>query len=201
MKDTYLTKKLIKNMKEKKERLRERIHFFSPLNRYITKILFSFLLTKKMLRLSLLSGKASPLYPSILSSSLYRSGSTVLPSIVPIVSSLPLLLSSSSGSFIVRHLTSSSVRMYSASSTIYSSSSTATTPPVQFNGGKTLDETLVRKIGERDSAMRTAYDTVPKIYPVHAQPDDPITGQITNPIDQHIAFRKRLLYRSKQRGW
>jgi hypothetical protein len=69
-----------------------------------------------------------------------------------------------------------------------------TQQPVQFTG-KELEETVVAKIGERDAAMRAAYDAMPKQYPAHAQPDD------SKPIDAHAAFRKRLLYRSKQRGW
>jgi len=92
---------------------------------------------------------------------------------------------------------SSSIALFSSSS----SNTTTTTPPVQFHGKNTLNENQIRKIGEVDTLMRQAYDNVPEQYPLHAQPDDPITGKIDQPIDKHIAFRKRLLYRSKQRGW
>ncbi len=68
--------------------------------------------------------------------------------------------------------------------------------PVQY-AGAALDEAAVRRVGERDAAMRAAYDRVPDAYPSHAQPDGPGDA----PIDAHAAFRKRLLYRSKQRGW
>ena len=34
-------------------------------------------------------------------------------------------------------------------------------------------------------------------FPAHAQPDDGSAA----PLDANAAFRKRLLYRSKQRGW
>jgi hypothetical protein len=65
---------------------------------------------------------------------------------------------------------------------------------VQINP-RTLSEEHVRLIGERDEALRRAYDAVPAQYPAHAQPAG------AAPVDQHAAFRKRLLYRSKQRGW
>jgi hypothetical protein len=73
--------------------------------------------------------------------------------------------------------------------------SSASTQPVQFTG-RALDEALIRKIGEKDAAMRAAYDRMPEAYPEHAQPDDG-----SKQLDAHAAFRKRLLYRSKQRGW
>jgi hypothetical protein len=63
--------------------------------------------------------------------------------------------------------------------------------------GRALDDEQVRKIGERDAAMRVAYDRVPTSFPAHAQPDDGSAA----PLDANAAFRKRLLYRSKQRGW
>lgn len=55
----------------------------------------------------------------------------------------------------------------------------------------------MRKIGERDTAMRAAHDSLPEAYPAQSQstlPGAPV-------LDQHAAYRKRLLYRSKQRGW
>lgn len=58
-----------------------------------------------------------------------------------------------------------------------------------------MTEELVRKIGEVDTAMRVAYDRIPEQFPAHAQPTDQA------PLDKQGVFRKRLLYRSKQRGW
>lgn len=43
--------------------------------------------------------------------------------------------------------------------------------------------------------MRVSYDAMPDEYPAHAQP----TGG--DPISSADGFRKRLIYRSKQRGW
>ncbi len=71
----------------------------------------------------------------------------------------------------------------------------ATTQPVQYTGGGVLDDVAVAKVGVADGALRAAYDAMPKSYPAHAQADEGA------PIDAHSAFRKRLLYRSKQRGW
>jgi succinate dehydrogenase flavin-adding protein (antitoxin of CptAB toxin-antitoxin module) len=71
----------------------------------------------------------------------------------------------------------------------------STTQPVQFTGSGMTPEVLTR-IGERDGAMRAAYDAMPAAFPEHAQPDSSAPA-----IDAHAAFRKRLLYRSKQRGW
>jgi succinate dehydrogenase assembly factor 2 len=56
------------------------------------------------------------------------------------------------------------------------------------------DEHL-RRIGEKDEAMRKAYDRVPDAFPETSQS----SGKQV--IDKDMAFRKRLLYRSKQRGW
>ncbi len=78
-------------------------------------------------------------------------------------------------------------------------STSATTEPVQFKGGASLTEEQIRKIGERDAAMRAAYDAMPSGYPEHARGE--VLQGLPNPDDPDAAFRKRLLYRSKQRGW
>lgn len=52
----------------------------------------------------------------------------------------------------------------------------------------------MRRLVEKDEAMRKAYDRVPDVFPEHSQ----ASGEV---IDKEAAFRKRLLYRSKQRGW
>jgi succinate dehydrogenase flavin-adding protein (antitoxin of CptAB toxin-antitoxin module) len=52
------------------------------------------------------------------------------------------------------------------------------------------------KVQRRDADLRATYDAVLDTYPAHAQPDD---GTAT--VDKYEAYKKRLLYRSKQRGW
>lgn len=54
----------------------------------------------------------------------------------------------------------------------------------------------VERLSRKDEEMRSAYDRVRETYPQHAQ-----AGQGVPSIDAAAAFRKRLLYRSKQRGW
>lgn len=74
--------------------------------------------------------------------------------------------------------------------------STATTQPVQYTGGAGAHtEDVSQKISTADGALRTKYDAMPRSYPAHSQP---VGGK---EIDSQQAFRKRLLYRSKQRGW
>ena len=70
--------------------------------------------------------------------------------------------------------------------------------PVQFTPRAMTDE-LIRKIGATDEALRAAYDAVPAAFPAHSQPGAGAGGQPA--VDHQAALRKRLLYRSKQRGW
>jgi hypothetical protein len=74
------------------------------------------------------------------------------------------------------------------------SDDTVVQPAVQYAADDL--ETAVRGlIADRDLALRAAYDRRPPAdYPAHAQ--DPASM-----VDATIAYRKRLLYRSKQRGW
>ena len=64
-------------------------------------------------------------------------------------------------------------------------SSSPTTQPTQFVPGKELSEERVRQLGERDLALRRAHDTL----------------AVTSAADASEAYRKRLIFRSKQRGW
>lgn len=48
----------------------------------------------------------------------------------------------------------------------------------------------------RDADMRANYEAVLSVYPDHAQPQD---GSAK--VDKIEAYKKRLIYRSKQRGW
>jgi hypothetical protein len=88
----------------------------------------------------------------------------------------------------------SSVRAMSSSSSPSDTSNNPFPGGVQFKP-REMTEELVRKIGETDAAMRAAYDRVPEKFPEHAQ------AKGETPLDQHSAFRKRLVYRAKQRGW
>ena len=49
-------------------------------------------------------------------------------------------------------------------------------------------------VKRRDADLRATYDAILDTYPAHAQPSDGHVGK-----DE--AYRKRLVYRSKQRGW
>jgi len=72
---------------------------------------------------------------------------------------------------------------------------------------------LLRRIGERDASLRQAYDAMPESYPAHSQPSLGISAaavassssssssSTSSFINASEGFRKRLLYRSKQRGW
>jgi succinate dehydrogenase assembly factor 2 len=83
--------------------------------------------------------------------------------------------------------------------------------PVQFTGGKEMTPELLRRIGERDASLRQAYDAMPESYPAHSQPSLGISAAAaassssssssSSFINASEGFRKRLLYRSKQRGW
>lgn len=74
------------------------------------------------------------------------------------------------------------------------SATDATTGPVQVSFDSVAVE-IAGNISKKDAELRTAYDEMPASYPAHAQPTD------AAPLDSAAAFRKRLLYRSKQRGW
>lgn len=69
-----------------------------------------------------------------------------------------------------------------------------TTQPVQINTEAMAADAAAR-IGSADEALRRAYDALPESYPQHALPTPDST------LDKTTAYRKRLLYRSKQRGW
>jgi len=70
----------------------------------------------------------------------------------------------------------------------------ATTGAVQVDKSTIAADAAIR-IDEKDAELRHAYDAMPASYPAHAQPTD------APALDTLAAFRKRLLYRSKQRGW
>lgn len=92
----------------------------------------------------------------------------------------------------LRTLSFSFVR--ASSGTAVGSASVATTGPVQVSFDSVAAE-IAGNITKKDTELRTAYDELPSSYPAHAQPTD------AAPLDASAAFRKRLLYRSKQRGW
>ncbi len=70
----------------------------------------------------------------------------------------------------------------------------STQRPVQYTPPVEMTEAHVSAISTKDSAMRAAYDSVRDNFPATSQADVGI-------IDRDAAVRKRLLYRSKQRGW
>ena len=89
-----------------------------------------------------------------------------------------------------------------------------TQPPVQYSGWRAgaapsttspptplspedqaAHDAVMLLIGERDARLRASYDSQPASLPPHAQPP---SGP---PLDGAASFRKRLLYRSRQRGW
>jgi len=76
-----------------------------------------------------------------------------------------------------------------------SSSSSATQQPVQFSGADVTPE-LLAKSAATDARMRRDYDAMPTRFAPHTQP-----GGGAPEVGAAEAFRKRLLYRSKQRGW
>lgn len=52
------------------------------------------------------------------------------------------------------------------------------------------------RVSRKDADLRATYDAVKSEYPAHAQPTDG-----SQQVDKMEAYRKRLIYRSKQRGW
>ena len=69
-------------------------------------------------------------------------------------------------------------------------------PPGEASVGD-LSPEQVQLIGERFDALRKDHHALKTDFPVHAQ-----AGGAGNPaIDAANAYRKRLVYRSKQRGW
>ena len=69
----------------------------------------------------------------------------------------------------------------------------STQQPVQYAGRDLTDEVLAL-VEERDATLRHKYDKLPEAFPASSQPPG---GE----VDHVEAFRKRLVYRSKQRGW
>lgn len=59
-----------------------------------------------------------------------------------------------------------------------------------------LSRVVADKISASDEALRVAYDARPSSYPANSQPPGGAPR-----VDDLTALRKRLLYRSKQRGW
>jgi len=62
-----------------------------------------------------------------------------------------------------------------------------------------LTQQQMRKIGERFDAMRRDHHALKTDFPAHAQAGGAGSGDAS--IDAAHAYRKRLVYRSKQRGW
>ena len=93
-------------------------------------------------------------------------------------------------------------------------SSSPSTPAMQF-AGRDVTAELLDKAGARDARMREAYDAMPAAFPAHAQPSGGAgaasaaaaaaaassSPSSTADVGAREAFRKRLLYRSRQRGW
>ena len=86
------------------------------------------------------------------------------------------------------------------------SSSSSTQQPVQFAGADITAE-LLAKSAATDARMRRDYDAMPARFAPHAQPPPGSGpgggggGGGGGEVGVREAFRKRLLYRSKQRGW
>ena len=83
----------------------------------------------------------------------------------------------------------------SSSSSTSPAHSSPTQQPAQFSGADVTPE-LLAKSAAADARMRRDYDAVPARFAPHAQP-----GGGAAEVGAREAFRKRLLYRSKQRGW
>jgi hypothetical protein len=81
-----------------------------------------------------------------------------------------------------------------ASSRRFLSAAVASSPSLQAE--KTLGDAELARASRRDADMRANYEDVPSEYPAHAQPSDPAAK-----VDKLQAYRKRMIYRSKQRGW
>ena len=84
-------------------------------------------------------------------------------------------------------------------------SSSSTQQPVQFAGADITAE-LLAKSAATDARMRRDYDAMPARFAPHAQPPPGSGpggggGGGGGEVGVREAFRKRLLYRSKQRGW
>ena len=58
-----------------------------------------------------------------------------------------------------------------------------------------IDDAQARRVEERYGQMRQAHEALVTEFPAHAQPRE---GEA---VDASHAYRKRLVYRSKQRGW
>ena len=69
-------------------------------------------------------------------------------------------------------------------------------PPPGYRPPTPVTEAHLAAAAARDVAMRAAYDRAPGAFADHAQPTD---GGAR--LDSSAALRKRLLYRSRQRGW
>ena len=69
----------------------------------------------------------------------------------------------------------------------------STTQPVQLRESG-IPEERVARAREADAELRAAYDELPEAFPEHALPPSGV-------LDHDEVLRKRLIYRSKQRGW
>ena len=72
----------------------------------------------------------------------------------------------------------------------------ATAAPSWPYNDRPLSDAEKARVSRRDADLRANYDAVKATYPAHAQPSDGSTA-----VDKLEAYRKRLIYRSKQRGW
>lgn len=75
---------------------------------------------------------------------------------------------------------------------------TPTTGPVDTRDLMGVGPEALTKIGVRDTELRAAYDAMPESYSEHALPP---AGSSAVPFSHEQAYLKRLIYRSKQRGW
>ena len=92
-----------------------------------------------------------------------------------------------------RHLSTSSPP--SSPAAPLASPPSPTQQPIQYTPGAELPPHRVAALRARDGAMRAAYDALRTDFAPHALAPGVPTPQ---PLD---VLRKRLLYRSKQRGW
>ncbi len=77
-----------------------------------------------------------------------------------------------------------------------------TTNAVETSDMTDVSPEALKMIAEKDLELRAAYDAMPESYPDHALPSEHTNAaSSTDSFTTTDAYRKRLIYRSKQRGW